>query len=75
MTDFFFPFGKHEGKRLKDMPTGYLEWCLKNFDDKKDYIKQEIVQFMTGNNKKPAKLYRMIIDERGAIKKHYREEE
>lgn len=27
------PFGKHKGKRLEDVPTGYLRWCHDNFED------------------------------------------
>lgn len=26
------PFGKHKGKRLCDVPTDYLKWCLDNCD-------------------------------------------
>jgi len=27
------PFGKHKGKNMADVPTGYLKWCANNFDD------------------------------------------
>lgn len=27
-------FGKHEGKELSDIPTGYLRWCVENIDPK-----------------------------------------
>ena len=26
--DYVLPFGKHHGKRLKEIPRKYLEWCL-----------------------------------------------
>ena len=26
--DKIFPFGKHKGARLRDIPTGYLDWAL-----------------------------------------------
>jgi len=28
-----FPFGKHKGKELDAVPSGYAVWCLKNFDN------------------------------------------
>jgi hypothetical protein len=28
--DFIIPYGKHKGKKLKDLPKDYLEWLLKN---------------------------------------------
>ena len=27
------PFGKYEGKPLREIPSGYLRWCLNNLDD------------------------------------------
>ena len=27
------PFGKHKGKKMEDVPTGYLTWCAKTFTD------------------------------------------
>ena len=27
---FEMPFGKHRGKLLSDVPTGYLKWCCNN---------------------------------------------
>jgi len=27
-----FPFGKHAGKPIKQVPRSYVRWCLKNFD-------------------------------------------
>lgn len=32
-AEFIFPYGKHKGKKLSDIPTGYLEWCSENFTD------------------------------------------
>lgn len=26
-------FGKHEGERLGEIPTGYLRWCVDNITD------------------------------------------
>lgn len=26
------PFGKHKGKKITDVPTGYVEWCAENFE-------------------------------------------
>jgi uncharacterized protein (DUF3820 family) len=30
------PFGKHKGERIEDLPTDYLEWCVKNMDEKRN---------------------------------------
>ena len=30
------PFGKHMGKKFDELPIEYREWCLKNFDPKKN---------------------------------------
>jgi len=27
-----WPFGKHKGKRIKEVPRGYLQWALTNCD-------------------------------------------
>jgi len=39
-------FGKHEGKKLKDVPAGYLLWCfdeIKNLDPRlKKYIRDNL---------------------------------
>lgn len=33
-ADYVLTFGKHQGKRLRDIPRGYLEWCLKSGIDR-----------------------------------------
>lgn len=30
--DMVFPFGKHKGKHLSEVPKEYLQWCLSNMD-------------------------------------------
>lgn len=30
--DIKLPFGKHRGKKLKDLDKGYMQWCIDNFD-------------------------------------------
>ena len=31
--EFIFPFGKHKGKALKDIPISYMTWCLTEIPD------------------------------------------
>lgn len=31
--DARFPFGKHKGERIKDMPRSYCDWALRNMTD------------------------------------------
>lgn len=31
-ADFLWPFGKHKGKKLKEVDSGYLRWVLENFE-------------------------------------------
>ena len=33
MTAERFPFGVHEGKLLEDIPSDYLQWCLRTIKD------------------------------------------
>jgi len=43
--DFVVTFGKHKGKRLKEIPRGYLEWMLKenvNRDGLSDHIRETL---------------------------------
>ncbi len=28
LGETIFPFGKHRGEKLKDIPVGYLDWAL-----------------------------------------------
>lgn len=28
------PFGKYKGEDIRDVPSGYLDWLLENFDPK-----------------------------------------
>lgn len=30
MTDTICHFGKHKGLALRDIPSGYLKWCVEN---------------------------------------------
>jgi len=45
------PFGKHKGKPMGKVPTGYLSWCAKNFDDI-DIDFQETVDIYLGRKSK-----------------------
>jgi len=33
MTTERFPFGVREGKLLEDIPSDYLQWCLRTIKD------------------------------------------
>ena len=30
--DMVFPFGKHKGKHLSEVPKEYMQWCLSNMN-------------------------------------------
>ena len=32
VEDMVFPFGKHKGKHLSEVPKEYLQWCLSNMN-------------------------------------------
>lgn len=32
VEDMVFPFGKHKGKRLSEVPKEYMQWCLSNMN-------------------------------------------
>ena len=32
MSETVCHFGKHKGKPLSDIPSGYLKWCVENID-------------------------------------------
>jgi hypothetical protein len=39
------PFGCHKGKRMQDVPAGYLDWlldqpCIEHYPEVKDYIER-----------------------------------
>ncbi len=36
------PFGKHKGKRLSEIPPGYLAWCLENIEDLDYWLRHEM---------------------------------
>ena len=37
---YLFPFGKYRGKRISEVPRGYLEWCIREkvYANRKDFI-------------------------------------
>jgi hypothetical protein len=37
---YLFPFGKYRGKRISEVPRGYLEWCVREkvYANRKDFI-------------------------------------
>jgi len=37
---YTFDFGKHEGKRIGDVPASYLEWCIDNLKPLPKKIKE-----------------------------------
>jgi hypothetical protein len=37
-------FGKHKGKLLTEVPTGYLQWCLRECDSLESWLIDEIEQ-------------------------------
>ena len=41
--DYIMPFTKHMGRKLRDIPSGYLDWAEKNISDPK--IQAEIKRF------------------------------
>jgi hypothetical protein len=36
MNEYQFDFGKHKGSNLSDVPTDYLQWCLRELTDATD---------------------------------------
>lgn len=38
------PFGIHKGKKYKDIPKSYLEWCFKNFEDSN--VKKDVEKYL-----------------------------
>jgi hypothetical protein len=37
-------FGRHKGKLLTEVPTGYLQWCLRECDSLEGWLIDEIEQ-------------------------------
>lgn len=31
-------FGKHQGKTVEEIPSGYLKWMIDNLEDKEDLV-------------------------------------
>lgn len=42
-ADFIMPFGKHAGKKLRDLPSEYVDWMADNID--RPHIQREIRAF------------------------------
>lgn len=36
------PWGKHKGEELEDVPTDYLEWCLREMHDLDGALAEEM---------------------------------
>ena len=36
------PFGKHRGEELEDIPTDYLEWCLREMESLRPALAEEM---------------------------------
>lgn len=43
--NFVMPFGKHSGKPIRDVPKGYLLWCIGNLKTKGSKKVKRIIQF------------------------------
>jgi hypothetical protein len=37
-----FDFGKHRGRRVCDVPTGYLRWCLRECECLDPYLRRAV---------------------------------
>jgi len=44
--DYIITFGKHAGKRLNQIPNGYLQWCEKNID--RQDMQKNISEYLHG---------------------------
>jgi Putative quorum-sensing-regulated virulence factor len=40
------PFGKHRGRRLRDVPASYLIWALKNCRNMDEYLREVIERYL-----------------------------
>lgn len=45
------PFGKHKGKKMSDVPSGYLRWCEKNFDNLDIDFQETVDVYVHGKGK------------------------
>jgi hypothetical protein len=48
-ANFIMPFGKHRGRKLKDIPVDYLEWVLQNFDGLRDATRTVIESYLAND--------------------------
>lgn len=47
-NDIVFPFGKHKGKKLSDVPVDYMQWCISNMQRLDPKLKAAMEQFVAG---------------------------
>lgn len=45
-ASFVMPFGKHRGRKLKDIPVDYLFWLLDNYDDLRESTRAVIENYL-----------------------------
>jgi hypothetical protein len=43
---FVMPFGRHKGKPLREVPRGYLRWCLENVAGLQSETRAAMTAFM-----------------------------
>ena len=51
-ADYRMPFGKHAGKKLSELPGGYLRWAKENID-RPEFQRQ--IAMMEGRNEQPSR--------------------
>lgn len=47
-NDVIFPFGKHKGKKLSEVPVDYMQWCISNMQRLDPKLKAAMEQFVAG---------------------------